>query len=323
MSSVATTNRSEMWNNCVEVNNDEVKQARHYGYRQYPIMSHYYNYQNNFHSQNCDYSNVASSGYVGKSYGSGEQSDHVVKSEPANWQGYPPADYMNGNSHANMQMINKWREISYYAQQQHESYGYEDRLNRIANQNSLDKAEDVQSINSPGQCSIPDTSYGSPQSMTSTVKAPTPEEDDSPNLRALLTKSRPKKTQAYFVKCDKTYKQEMLQRMMFQGEVEDWEKNETEPDKECNLSQFHGGFENGVEGQASIKTKGAVGGALPIASQRAPSSSDGAEPCQDMTRVEAGGDNSDYVENKMAAAPDAQTFYPWMKGVGGMFTNTY
>ncbi|XP_049870748.1 homeotic protein antennapedia-like [Pectinophora gossypiella] len=304
MSSVATTNRaSEMWNG--DVNNQSV-QAKHYSYRQYPMMPHYYNYQNNFYSQSGDYSN---NGYGAKMYGNDNPSENIVKSEPIHWQGY--AANMNVN-HANMDMISKWREMNYYSHQQQDNYEYEQRMNQIANHNYLDaKSEDARSINSPGQCSLPETSYGSPQSVMSNIKPPTPEQDDSPNLRALLTKPKPKRSQPYYIKNDNSYKIETMPGMMYQGEVENWEKNnETATEKECNLSQFHGGFES-VEGQTSIKSKGTVSGAGEVA----PSSS-APEPCQDVTRVEAGGDNTDYAENKMAAAPDAQ-FYPWMKGVGG------
>lgn len=323
MSSVVTTNRaSEMWNNGADVNNQSVTQTKHYGHRQYPMMPHYYNYQNNFYSQNSDYSNITSADYAEKMYGSDRQSDNVVKSEPTNWQGYP-ANYMNGSSQANMEMITKWREMNYYAQQQHhENYTYDPRMTPLVNQNCLDtQGEDVRSLNSPGQCSLPDTSYGSPRSTSSNVKSSSPVDEDSPNLRALLTKPPTGKRQQYFVKSDKSFKQEMLQRIMYQTEVEDWEKtNETASEKECNLSQFHGGFE--IEGQTSIKSKGAVGGAhAPLSSEGAASSADPTEPCQDVTRVEAGGDNADYAENKMAAAPDAHGFYPWMKGVGGKYYN--
>lgn len=320
MSSVATTNRaSEMWNNCADVTNQTVTQTKHYDYRQYPMMPHYYNYQNNFYSHNSDYSNVTSADYAEKTYGSDRQSDNIVKSEPTSWQGYP-ANYMNGNSQANMEMISKWRQMNYYAQQQHESYMYDQRMNPLSNQNcSETKGEDTHSISSPGQCSLPETSYGSPQSTSSNIKSASPDNEDSPNLRALLSKPQSRKRQQYFVKTDKSLKQEMLQRMMYQTEVEEWEKtNETATEKECNLSQFHGGFE--IEGQTSIKSKVAVGGALaPLSSEGAASSADPTEPCHDVTRVEAGGDNADYAENKMAVAPDAQGYYPWMKGVGGKF----
>lgn len=315
MSLAATTNRaSEMWNNHANVNPQSAKQSKHTIYKQYPTMpSEYYNYQNNYYAQNCDYSNVLSAGY-GKMYGQ-NQSDGIVKSEPTPWQGYHP-NYINGN-HSNMEMINRWREMSYYAQQQQqqENYGYEHRMNTI-NQNGLEKPEDIRMINSPGQSSIPDTSYGSPQSATSNFKSPTPEAEDSPNLRALLTKPKRKIPSPYFVKSDKAYTQDILQQMMFNTEeVSDWEKNNESVEKECNLSQFHGGYES-VEGQTSIK-KDAVGGAP---TEGAQSSQESPESCQDVTRVEAGGDNADYAENKMATAQDVQAFYPWMKSVGGKLT---
>ncbi|CAD0200346.1 unnamed protein product [Chrysodeixis includens] len=310
MSTAATTNRaSEMWNNHIDVNAESVRQSKQNAYKQYPTMANeYYNYQNHYYPQNCDYSNVLSAGY-GKMYGQ-ESSEGVVKTEPTPWPAYHP-NYMNGNQ-TNMKMINRWREMSSYAQQQQENYGYDQRVNTV-NQIKADKAEEVRMINSPGQSSIPDTSYGSPQSTTSNFKPPTPEADDSPNLRALLSKPKAENPSPYFMKCDKTYSQEMLQRMMFNAEeVSEWEKNNERVEKECNLSQFHGGYER-VEGQTSIK-KDAVGGAL---AEGAQSSQESVEACQDVTRVEAGGDNADYAENKMAAAQDVQAFYPWMKSVGG------
>ncbi|KAI5646929.1 homeobox domain-containing protein [Phthorimaea operculella] len=308
MSSVAATNRaSEMWNG--DVNNQSVGQAKHYNYGQYPYAPYYDNYQNNFYSQNCDYSSAVNNEYEGKMYRSDNNIESVIKSEPTNWQNY----HANMNpTHSTTEMISKWRELNYYAQhqhQQHENYEYDQRIN----QNYTDtKADDTRSITSPGQCSLPETSYGSPQSATSNAQAATPETDDSPNLRALLTKPRTKRPTPYFIKDDKPYKQELMQSLMYRtNENKDWEKNnETEPKKECNLSQFHGGFESG-EGQTSIKSKDAVGGAAEVA-QSSPTPA----RCQDVTRVDAGGDNADYAENKMAAAPDAQ-YYPWMKGVGG------
>ncbi|RVE46277.1 hypothetical protein evm_003579 [Chilo suppressalis] len=302
-----------MWNNSVDVNNQSAKDVKHYDYGQYPIMSTSpYNYQNNFYpSNNCDYSNVHNGGYGSKSYGN-NQNDGVVKSEPNNWHGYD-SNYMHDN-HANMEMISKWREINYYTQhQQLGSYSYEHRAGVLRNQTSADnRSEDARSINSPNPC-VSEMNYGSPQSVSS-IKPASPDQDDSPNLRALLSKPQPKKPTPYFVKCDKPYTQEMLQRMMYQrDDVADWEKHkEGASEKECNLSQFHGGYDS--EGQTSIKTKGAVGGA--IAKEGAPSSLE-TEPCQAVTRVEAGGDNTDYAENKMAATAEAQGFYPWMKSVNG------
>ena len=313
MSLAATTNHaSEMWNNHADVNAQSARQPKHNGYKQYPAMpSDYYNYQNNYYPQNCEYSNVLSAGY-GKMYEQ-NQSEGAVKSEPTTWQGYH-SNYMNG-SPANMEMINRWREMSYYAHQQQGNYGYEQRMIAM-NQNSVEKPEDVKLVNSPGESSITDTNYDSPQSASSNFKSPTPEVEDSPNLRAILTKPKNKNPSPYFVKCDKSYTQEMLQRMIFDTEeVSEWEKNNESAAKESNLSQFHGGFET-VESQTSIK-EDAVGGAA----EGAQSSQDSAKPCQDVTRVEAGGDNADYADNKMAAAQDAQGFYPWMKSVGGGMFN--
>ncbi|KAF9791354.1 hypothetical protein SFRURICE_020465 [Spodoptera frugiperda] len=165
---------------------------------------------------------------------------------------------------------------------------------------------------SGGICSIPEGSYGSPQSATSNFKSPTPEAEESPNLRALLMRPKEKNTSPYFAKSDKTYTEEMLQKMMFStDDANNWEKNKESAEKESNLSQFHGGFEN-VEDQTSIK-KDAVGGAT----EGAQSSQDSSGPCQDVTRVDAGGDNADYADNKMAAIQDVQAVYPWMKSVGG------
>lgn len=298
MSSAATTNRaSEMWNN-VEVNN--LNAAKNYGYKQYPSMNGYYNYHNSSYSQNSDYM-VSSAGYQAKMYGQ-HPNEAFVKTEPVNWQGYP--------NHMNAEMINKWREINYYSQQSYGDYSCDQTIHPLTQQYS----DDARSINSPGQCSIPDTSYGSPQSTSSNVKSRTPEVDDSPNLRALLTKPETKKPSSYFVKTHKTYSQDMLQQMMNSREISEWEKSDkTTAKKECNLTQFHGRFDS--EGQTSVKEV-AVGGA-PVQSEVAPSSREPPERCQDVTRVETGGDAVDYAENKMAAATEAQGYYPWMKSTNG------
>lgn len=302
MSTVATTNRaSEMWNN-VEVKNQSA--TKNYGYKQYPMMPNYNNgYQNHFYSPNSEYSNGMSAGYTEKNYGQ-TQSEAVVKMEPGNWQNYHN-NYMT--SHANADAINKWREMNFYSQH-YEQYGYDQRMNQM-NPHCPEITEDTRSINSPGQCSVPETSYGSPQSATSNAKSP--ETDDSPNLRALLSKPQNKKISPYFVKRNKSYAQDM-HLILNQEEINEWEKSSEATEKDCNLSQFHGGFES--KGQTSVK-KVAVGGA--VANKSAPSSQEPTEPCQDMTRVEAGGDNLDYAENKMAAATDAQGFYPWMKSING------
>lgn len=300
MSSVATTNRaSEMWNN-IEVNNQSA--AKNYGYKQYPTMPNYCNnYQNQYYSPNSEYSNGMSVEYPEKIYGQ-NQTETVVKTEPGNWQGYP-SNYMA--SHANADAINKWREMNFYSQH-YENYGHDQRMNAM-NQHC---PEDARSINSPGLCSIPETSYGSPQSTTSNAKSP--RVDDSPNLRALLSKPKNKKSPPYFVTSDKSYAQGM-HTILNREEINEWEKSNEVTEKECNLSQFHGTFES--KGQTSVK-KDAVGGA--VSNKGAPSSQEPTEPCQDMTRVEAGGDSADYTENKMAAATDAQAFYPWMKSINGI-----
>lgn len=307
MSSVATTNRtSEMWNN-VEVNNSSAD--KHYGLKQYPTMNHYYNYQNNIYAQNCDYSNVTSAGYPNKFYGQ-YPSEGVVKTEPGNWHAY----HNPTNNQMNAEMLNKWKEMSYYSQQPYADYSYDQSLNPVSQQCS----DDARSINSPGQCSIPETSYGSPQSTSSNVKSRTPEIDDCSNLRALLTKpqaKKPARSAAFFGSSDKLYSQEIVQQMMLNSkEINEWQKCDKRTfEKKCNLTQFHGRFDG--EGQTSDKEV-AVGGA-PVQSEVAQSSRESAERCQDVTRVEAGGDAADYVENKMAAATEAQAFYPWMKSVNG------
>ncbi|XP_053605773.1 homeobox protein Hox-B5a-like [Plodia interpunctella] len=314
MSSVAASNRaSEMWNNSVDVNNQSARQNKHYNYRPYPVVSpNLYNYQNDYYSQNCEYPNPLHNGYGGKTYGNDNQCNGIVKTEPGNFHNYPQ-NYVTENM--NEEMIHRWREMNYYTQQQYNNYGYDQRLNQAINHNILDnKSEEGRPVNSPGQCSIPETSYGSPHSSSSHMKSASPESEDSPNLRALLTKPQSKKSVPYFVKCDKSFGQEINRIMFNTDEISDWEKNnEKLTEKECNLSQFHGGFESS-EGQV-VKSKSTVGVA---GTKEAPSSLEPApEPCHDVTRVAAGGDNADYGENKMAAASDAQAFYPWMKGVGG------
>ncbi|CAG9787273.1 unnamed protein product [Diatraea saccharalis] len=313
MSSVAAGNRaSEMWSHSADVNNQSASEVKHYGYGQYPVMAaNTYNYHNNIYSPNCDYSNMHNEEYGTRSY-TNNQND-VVKSEPSNWHGYD-SNYMHNNQ-TNIAMINKWREMNYYSQQQQlENYAYEQKVNVLRNQSISDnRSEDARSINSPNQCNVLEMNYGSPQSISS-MKPASPEQEDSPNLRALLTKPQKKKPVPYFVKCDKSYTEEMLQRMMYHAkDSAEWEKNNEVPsEKECNLPQFHGGFDG--EGQTSIKSKSTAGGA--VAKEGAQSSLE-PKPCQEVTRVEAGGDNTDYAENKMAAAVEAQGYYPWMKSVNG------
>ncbi|KAJ0177747.1 hypothetical protein K1T71_006620 [Dendrolimus kikuchii] len=310
MSSAATTNRaSEMWNNCVDLNSQSVRQSKHYSYKQYSNMSPDYNYHGYYH-QNNDYSNMLSASYQGKECGQNNQSDVTVKSEPNHWHGYQ-ASYMGGDQ-VNMEMVNRWREMNYYSQQPHDNYGYVQRMNHLT-PNCADKNEDVRSINSPSQCSIPE-SYGSTQSLNSHFKPASPEQEDLPKLRALLTKPKPRKSSPYLIKTDKAYAQDISQRVYRDhGSYEKINENVTE--KECNLSQFHGEYEN-LEGQDS-NMNSAMGGAP--TSEGAPSSKETAESCQDLTRVESGGDNADYLENKMAASTSevVNGFYPWMKSVTG------
>ncbi|CAH2232555.1 jg22654 [Pararge aegeria aegeria] len=309
MTSAATTNRaSDMWNNGAPVNSQSARPMP-LGY-QYPVNPNFYNYHSNFYSQNCDYS---SEYYNNRSHGSSAASK-IVKTEPVNWQNYP-CNYPDGDQ-TNMEMINKWREMNVYAQHHYENYNFEQGINPTINGSGSDvKGEDVRSINSPSQCSIPDTNYGSPQSASSAIKSATLEEDDSPNLRALLTKANMKRLQ--YGKHDKSYTQEMMQRMMYRAnDTEDWIKTGGNAvETESNLSQFHGEYESGLDGHTRTKDQQAMGGAT-NASEGA-KSSEVSENCQAMTRVDAGGDNEDYAENKMAAVPEVQGFYPWMKNIGG------
>lgn len=306
MSSVATTNRaSEMWTND-PVNQSDNKQ---YGYRQYPNMHPYYNYQNHFYAQNSGYSNTMSADHPGKMYGH-NQREAVVKSEPGHWPTY--TDYMNDQGNADM--VNKWREMNFYSQQQYDNCGYDQRLNQRNGRSDMTH-DDARSINSPGQCSIPETSYGSPQSTASNMK--TLEQEDSPNLRALLSKPQNSKSPTFFNKNDKSYTHDVVQRMMLNPEeIRGWEKtNEIVKEKESNLPQFHGGYSS--KGQTSIK-KDAMGGAL-VEEESASSLQEPTEPCQDVTRVGASANTVDYAENKMAATVEGQTFYPWMKSVNGKY----
>lgn len=308
MSSAATTNRtSEMWNNSVDINGQSVRQNKHYGYKQYSSVSPSNHYGRYYHQD--DYYNMLNTNCQDKDCGQSNQSDVVVKCEPNQWQGYQ-ANYM-ATDQVNIDMVNRWREMSYYSQQQHDNYGYVQRMNHL-NPNCTDKSEDVRSLNSPSQCSIPE-SYGSTQSVTSNFKPASPEQEDMSKLRALLTKTKPRKSSPYFIKSEKPYTQDMS-RVVYSDRSNYEKTNESITEKECNLLQFHGGYEN-LEGQ-DTSVNGAMGGAPTV--EVAPSSKEAAKPCQDLTRVEAGGDNADYVENKMAAsAPEVNGFYPWMKSVTG------
>ncbi|XP_046967254.1 homeobox protein Hox-A5-like [Vanessa cardui] len=308
MSSAATTNRaSDMWNNSAQVNSQNVRQP-HYGY-QYPVTPNAYDFHNNY-SQHSEYSNE----HYNRLQGLNSSCNKIVKTEP-NWQNYP-MNYMNNGDQTNAEMINRWREMNMYSHQQHGHYGYDQGLQSIVNNHALDiKGEDARSINSPSQCSLPDTSYGSPQSSSSAVKSASQEEEDLPNLRAILSNPHVKRASHY----NKTYSHEMLQRMSYNAS--DCDENsrkyiENTEGTETNLPQFHGEYKNNIDGHAKLRIKRTMGGA-PVAIKDAKSSEDKSENCHDMTRVEAGGDNEDYAENKMAAIPEVQGFYPWMKSIGG------
>lgn len=314
MTSTTSTNRaSDMWNNSAQINSQSARQP-HYGY-QYPMVPNAYHYHNNFYSQNCDYSNEN----YNKSHGVNNSCHKVVKTEP-NWQNYP-INYINNSDQANMDMVNKWREMNMYAQQ-HENYGYQPGMQPIVNKPAIDiKGEDVRSIDSPGHCSLPETSYGSPQSSSSAIKSASLEDGDSPNLRALLNKPNMKRTHTQYEKYiqDKFYTHEMSQRVDYSGsDIENWGKNnESAPPNEGNMQQFHGEYNVNLDSHTKIKTKRLVGGAS-VQSESVKSIEEGSENCQDLTRVEPGGDNEDYADNKMAVASEVQGFYPWMKSVGGM-----
>ncbi|CAK1579295.1 unnamed protein product [Parnassius mnemosyne] len=304
MSSVAASNRAnDMWTNSVDLYSQSIRQANHSHSYQYPTMQ-YHQYQNNYYPQTSEYSQIQNTDHLNKS--SHNPNNSVVKSEPVNWHNYP-SDYGN---HVNIEMINKWREMNYYAQHNN-SYGINQRNSGNACYES--KCEDIRSVDSPGQCSLSEASYGSPRSTSSAVKLANPEEEDSPNLRALLTQRVDKKIQPFYGN-DNSCNQESMQRFRT-TDIRNWKRNEiTDVDK--NLNQFHGEFQNIVEDQTKTTGKNAVGVA-PFAKESAQSSLGTKETCQDMTRVNAGGDNADYSENKMAAAPDVQAFYPWMKSASG------
>lgn len=325
MSSLAATNRpSDMWNNCADVNPQSALQAKQYGYRQYPTLPDGYSYQNNgYNFQNCD--NVqappATAAYAAKMYGNRNQIDEqAVKPEPVSWQDH--TNYANSNNYSNVDMINRWKEMNanlpyYKYHYENGYYAYDQRVDHM-NQGYVDtKADDSRSITSPSQCSIPETNYGSPGSNTSNAKPASPEIEDSPNLRALLMKPKTRKSPSY-LRNVKSYKQEAIQRLVSQrAKVSEWEKNnEAASDIQCNLSQFHGGLRGNGEDQN--QKSGAVGGANGPEDEVAASSM---KPCQEVTRVEAGGDNADsadYSDGKMAAVSDTNGIYPWMKTIGGM-----
>ncbi|KAG7310009.1 hypothetical protein JYU34_004535 [Plutella xylostella] len=327
MSSVATTNRaSDMWNTCPDMNTQGAIQAKQYGYRQYPTAHEGYGYPNqSYYPQNCDYSQVpsATAAYAAKMYvNRGHVDQTTIKSEPVSWQDYP-ASYADPNNQVNIDMINKWKEMNahypYYKQNYENvyNYGYDQRYEQHVNPGYGEpKADDSRSMTSPSQCSIPDTNYGSPSSTSSAMKPASPEAEDSPNLRALLTKPKSRKTPPYFVKTDKSYKHEAIQRLVSQREkASEWDKtNETVLDMPCNMPQFHGNLKNNAEEPTSNPLKEPGGGGAP-AVEAAASSLEPARTCHDMTRVEAGGDKADYADNKMAAS-DATGIYPWMKTLG-------
>ncbi|XP_068623907.1 segmentation protein fushi tarazu-like [Battus philenor] len=306
MSSIAASSRaSDMWTNSAEHNPPAMQQShQHYAYQCPPGSNGFPPHQNHYYSQNLEYFHAQNSNITNKSY----QSTSGIKSEPMNWHNNYPSDY---NNQVNIEMINKWREINYYAQYNN---GGMDQRNLAGNTNYESKTEDVRSVNSPGQCSMSETSYGSPQSSSSALKLTNAEDEDSPNLRALLSKAPDRKMQPYYGKYENLYTQEAMQGSSQVDVNAGWKKTET-GDFDQKLSQFHGELPNGVEDQTKIKGKDSVGVA-PFAKESAQSSPGAEETCQDVTRVNAGGDNADYGENKMAAVSDVQAFYPWMKSSG-------
>ncbi|XP_014359183.2 segmentation protein fushi tarazu [Papilio machaon] len=304
MSSVAAGNRaSDMWTNSADLYSQSIRQGNPNHAYQYPTPPNgFAHYQNNFYQQNSEYPQIHNSDITNKNYHNSPNS--VVKTEPIHWHNYP--DYSN---QMNLDMVNKWRELNYYSQ--HNGF---DQRNIALNTCYEAKSDEVRPVNSPGQCSVSENSYGSPHSTSSVNKLTNADEEDSPNLRALLTKTNDRKISPYYTKYDKTYTHEAAPKYRMTN-VNDWAKTKPQ-DTDRNLLQFHGEFQNGVEDQTKIKSQDAIGEA-PVSKESAPSSRGTEESCQDVTRVSAGGDNADYGENKMAAVPDVQAFYPWMKSTGG------
>lgn len=315
MTSTASTNRtSEIWNNSAQINSQSAKQTN-YGY-QYPVVPNSYEYHNNFYTQNCEYPNDS----YNRVPNVNNSLNKIVKTEP-NWQNYPIHYANNSHDQANIDMINRWRQMNTYPQQ-HENYGYQPSMQPMLNRTAVDiKGEDTRSVDSPGYCSLPETSYGSPQSNSNVVKSASGEEGDSSNLRALLSNPNMKRMQENYEKYDKFYNQEMLQRVNYRAnDIDNWSKNnETRVLNDGNAPQFHGEYTTNLDAHTKIKTKRSVGGA-PVQSESATSVEDSSENCQDLTRVDAGGDNEDYTDNKLAVASEVQGFYPWMKSVNGKFS---
>lgn len=323
MSSVAATNRtSDVWSSGVEMDSQSVLQAKQFGYRQYPTLPDGYSYQNNgYYSQNGDKIDVQpDAAYATKMCGYRPlREEQSIKPEPVSWHDH--CNYANSNTYANVDVINRWKEMNanlpcYKYNYENGYYGYDQRVEYAMNQGYVEsKTED--SITSPSQCSLPDANYSSPSSTTSNMKPASPEADDSPNLRALLMKPKTRKSPSY-LKNEKSYKQVAIQRLVSQrAKASEWEKNkEATSDMHCNLPQFHGSSKSSIEDEKH--GSGAVGGARAVEDKLAASS---VEPCQDLTRVEAGGDNADYGDDKMAAASDTSGIYPWMKTIGGMLSS--
>lgn len=317
MSSVAAPNRvSDMWNS-VDMNHQSAVPIKNYGLRQNTVSSETFGYENRF-----NYSHMPTSAAYAARMCTERQDlgNTMIKSEPVSWQ-----NYSNDNSafaqQSNPEMVNRWRDINpyyRYAYNNNCNYGYEQRISNhfptATNANYLDNIiDDGRSINSPGQCSIPETSYGSPSSCTSSGKPASPTHDDSPNLRALLTKPKSRKSPPYYVK-DKSAKHSANHKPKVPG----WDKSE--PDLHFNLPQFHGGLEANTQSQALAleDSIGKLGGAIANKNKGAASSLE-AEPasCPDVTRVQAGGDKTDYTDSKMAADEESNGVYPWMKSVSG------
>lgn len=330
MSSLTSMKRvSEMWNNCSGLDTDStVNNKQHVLYKQYNENGFYHNDYAAQHypsyGQLNNYSHVSQD--YSKLHGNVNQNESVVKSEPAPWYYYQYGGAVD---------VSKSNELNqYYHKQRHEtSYGnyeYDTRMQHNIQQHYvMNTMSNYKAQISPTGSSTSDNNYR-PPSNSDTSLFPNQELDDSPNLRALLVNSNTRKWSPYHTKDRQSFKPIQSEISHEMATKNAWTKNRSgiTGQSECNLSEFHGGYDATTDNsQTSIKSDpehkaviagGGAGSAN--AGEGAPSSlaaASDAVNCQDMTRVEAGGDKADYADDNMAASTDTQGIYPWMKSIGG------
>lgn len=312
-----------MWCNSADSVNQSVVQEIQFAHKDNGYMGYQIPYQNyQGYTQHTEFSHIPSdySNYA-KYYAQNHQNLHVaVKAEPGFWNQH---SYYNHTADSSKTEADKYMELSnhpFYKQcnEEHINYNYDPKgmSKNLGFSHSANKIN-TQQRDSPALSVLSNSNYGSASSNASPVNNTVSTlSDDSPNLRAMLTKPLAHRWTPYGVTNTEAIQAEVNQQS--KTELPDWESvGVGAAQSECNLREFHGRYDASHSNtQASIKDKrehkgNATVGVAGISQGEGASSllATETENCQDMTRVDAGGDK-DYVEDKMAAD---QGIYPWMK----------